>query len=235
MPTSVLLKGEQVKGAPKQAPKPQVTKSPEPKQSTDSAPPVIWPTTFIDNPIIDHLGNNFEHVPLDQGHPRCIRTELAAIRCLRVGEGVISNLPHDQGELLKGIQEGDEVAEVAKLNDEWEFINTGDFASRMAATMANADALEPTYKEARSWSDWPEWQKAIEVELNTLKNAGTWEVIERPPNINIVDSKWVFHVKKDTNGSISKWKAQLVACGFMQVYSINYCKMFTPVIKLASI
>ena len=172
---------------------------------------------------------------MDQGCPRHICTELAAIRHLRAGEGVISNLPHDQGELPKGIQEGDEVAEVAELNDEWECINTGDFMSGMAAAMAESDALELTYKEARSWSDWPEWQKAIKVELNTLKNAGTWEVIERPPNINIVDSKWVFRVKKDANGSISKWKAQLVAHGFMQVYSVDYFETFAPVAKPASI
>jgi len=123
MPTSVPLEGEQVKVAPKQAlaPKPAL-KSPEPEQPTDSAPPVIRPTTFIDNPVIDHLGDNFEHVPLDQGRPRCIRTESAAIRHLRAGEGVISNLPRDQGELPKGIQEGDEVAEVAELDNKWEFI-----------------------------------------------------------------------------------------------------------------
>ena len=122
MLTSALLEGEQVKVAPKQVPKSQVPKFPEPKQPTVSAPPVIQPTTFIDNPIIDHLGDNFKHVPLDQGCPRHIHTELAAIRCLQAGEGVISNLPCDQGELLKGIQEGDEVAEVAELNDKWEFI-----------------------------------------------------------------------------------------------------------------
>ena len=29
--------------------------------------------------------------------------------------------------------------------------------SGMAAAMAKANALEPTYKEAWSWSDWPEW------------------------------------------------------------------------------
>ena len=60
---------------------------------------------------------------MDQGHPRRIHTESAAIRCLRAGEGVISNLPRDQGELPKGIQEGDEVVEVAELDDKWECIN----------------------------------------------------------------------------------------------------------------
>jgi hypothetical protein len=57
---------------------------------------------------------------------------------------------------------------VAELNDQWEFIDSGDIVSGMAAAMAEADALEPTYKEAQSRFDWPEWQKAIETELDTL-------------------------------------------------------------------
>jgi len=65
---------------------------------------------------------------LDQGRPRRICTEWQQLGAFEQW-GVISNLPRDQGELAKGIQEGDEVAEVAELDDEWEFIDTGDFAS----------------------------------------------------------------------------------------------------------
>ena len=52
MLTSVLLEGEQVvpKVMPKGTPVP-----PEPEQPTVSAPPVIWPTTFIDNPVLTIL------------------------------------------------------------------------------------------------------------------------------------------------------------------------------------
>ena len=68
-----------------------------------------------------------------------------AIRCLRTGEGVISNLPRERGTLPREIQERDEAVQMAKLDDEWEF---GDVASGMAAAMAEADALELTYEEA---------------------------------------------------------------------------------------
>jgi hypothetical protein len=205
-----------------------------PKATTSSEQPTVQ-TPFEDNPVIDHLGDNFEHPPLDQGRPRRIRTESAAIRRLRAGEGVISNLPRERGELPKGIQEGDEAAQMAELDGEWEFIDSGDVASGMAAAMAEADALEPTYEEAQSRSDWPEWKKAIQIELNTLKAAGTWELVERPSNTNVVDSKWVFRVKKDADGNISKWKARLVARGFTQVYGVDYFETFAPVAKLASI
>jgi hypothetical protein len=89
--------------------------------------------------------------------------------------------------------------QMAELEDKWEFIDMGDVTSKMAVATAEADALGPTYKEAQSRSDWPEWDKAIQVELNALRTGRTWEFVERPPNTNVVDSKWVFHIKKDTD------------------------------------
>jgi hypothetical protein len=75
--------------------------------------------------------------------------------------------------------------------------------------------VQPSYEEARQRSDWPEWKKAIDVELQNLKEAGTWDVVERPSGVNIVDSKWVFRLKKNAEGKIVKWKAHLVARGFI--------------------
>src|SRR5882762_2706322 len=131
MPNSVLLEGEYVTPLTPLMP----------KATTSSEQPTVPP--FEDNPVIDHLGDNFEHPPLDQGRPRRIRTESAAIRRLRTGEGVISSLPREQGELPRGIQEGDEATQMAKLDGEWEFVDLRDAASGMAAAMAEADALEP--------------------------------------------------------------------------------------------
>jgi hypothetical protein len=219
LPNSVPLGGERVTvSLPKDTEKPA-------EQPTSSAPPVT-----------DHLGQNFEHPAPNEGRPRRIRTESAAIRRLRAGEGVASHLPRERGELPRGIQEGDEAAQMAELdNEDWEVVNDENVASGMAAAMAEADALEPTYEEAQQRSDWPEWKKAIQVELDNLKAAGTWELVERPRDTNVVDSKWVFRVKKDADGNISKWKARLVARGFMQVYGVDYFETFAPVAKLASI
>jgi hypothetical protein len=230
-PNSVPLEGEQVPKVPK------VTINPEQPTVCTTIPESAQPTTIPSSTVapVDHLGDNFEHLPEDQGRPKRIRTELAAIRRLCTGEGVISNLPCERGELPRGIQEADEAAQMASLDDEWEMINPGEVVSGMAAAMAEADVLEPSYEEAQSRSDWPEWEKAIQVGLDALRTAGTWELVERPPNTNVVDSKWVFRVKKDTDGNISKGKAQLVARGFTQVYGVDYFETFAPVAKLASI
>ena len=50
---------------------------------------------------------------------------------------------------------------MAKLDDEWVAVNLGGDVSGMSAAMAEADALELTYDEAKTRSDWPQWQDAI--------------------------------------------------------------------------
>src|ERR1700742_5124137 len=71
----------------------------------------------------------------------------------------------------------------------------------------------------------------MKKELESLKKNGTWDVVPRPPDKNIVGSKWVFHIKRDANGSIKKYKARLVAQGFTQVYGVSYTETFAPVAK----
>ena len=73
------------------------------------------------------------------------------------------------------------------------------------------EALEPhTIDEARTQPDWPWWDEAIQVELKSLDDAHTWDVVNHPQNTNVVDCKWVFKVKKNAAGEVDKYKAQLV-------------------------
>jgi transposase InsO family protein len=220
LPHNVPLEGEKEK-----APEQPIVSSPR--------SPITEPE---DKPVVDPLGENFEYPPESEGRPKRVRVESAAIRRLRTGEGVISNLPRERGQLPKGIQEGDKQGEteVVEAVDEVE-PELWDEMAAIAAAGPEADELEPSYEEARKRSDWPQWKAAIKVELANLKEAGTWEVVERPQNINVVDSKWVFRMKKDAKGNVIKWKARLVARGFTQIYGVDYFETFAPVARLASI
>jgi hypothetical protein len=105
----------------------------------------------------------------------------------------------------------------------------------MAAAAHDANGDPRSVSEARSRSDWPEWQQAMEREIETLECAGTWETVPRPEGKNVVGSKWVFRLKRKADGSIDKYKARLVARGFTQIYGVDYFDTFSPVAKLASI
>ena len=84
-------------------------------------------------------------------------------------------------------------------------------------------------------SDWPEWQKAIDDEPELMAKYQVWDVVEQPPNKNIVGCQWVFCIKRDAEGKILKYKARLVAQGFTQIHSIDFLDTFAPVARLSAI
>ncbi|RVW90198.1 Retrovirus-related Pol polyprotein from transposon TNT 1-94 [Vitis vinifera] len=81
----------------------------------------------------------------------------------------------------------------------------------------------------------PEWKTAIQEEIQALEKNGTWEISELPEGKRPVGCKWIFTVKLYPDGSINRFKAQLVAKGFTQSYVIDYEETFAPVAKLNSI
>jgi Reverse transcriptase (RNA-dependent DNA polymerase) len=96
-------------------------------------------------------------------------------------------------------------------------------------------AVETTDAEAKRHPDWLLWEKGIYEELETLCAAGTWELIDKLDNANMVGSKWVFRAKKDAARNMVRHKACLVTQGFSQVPGIDYFDTYTPVTKMASI
>ena len=91
------------------------------------------------------------------------------------------------------------------------------------------DSSEPT--TFRKAATLPQWQKAMQEEYDSLRAQGTWLLVPPPENRAIVGSKWVYKVKKNPDGSISRYKARLVAQGFSQEHGIDYLDTFSPVVR----
>ena len=81
----------------------------------------------------------------------------------------------------------------------------------------------------------PKWRKAIEEEMRALEKNRTWEVTGLPKEKNTVGCKWVFTIKYNSNGTLERYKAQLVAKGFTQTFGIDYLQTFALVAKLNTI
>ncbi|KAH9671623.1 retrovirus-related pol polyprotein from transposon RE1 [Citrus sinensis] len=79
------------------------------------------------------------------------------------------------------------------------------------------------------------WCQAMKDEYDALMKNNTWILVPNTSEQKVVDNKWVFRVKYNTDGSVAKHKARLVAKGFQQVAGVDYFKTFSPVVKPATV
>jgi len=92
-----------------------------------------------------------------------------------------------------------------------------------------------TLKEAKESPNWKEWNKAIHVELDVLKNMGTWRLVDCPKEAVPISNKWVFVTKYNKEGELIKRKARLVAKGYAQRPGYDYTDTYSPVVRLETI
>jgi hypothetical protein len=60
------------------------------------------------------------------------------------------------------------------------------------------------------------WQAAMMEEMASIEMNQTWRLTQLPPGHRAIGLKWVFKLKKDSNGDVMKRKARLVAKGYVQ-------------------
>ena len=82
------------------------------------------------------------------------------------------------------------------------------------AVHASAYNVEPeTYREAVQSGEGAKWKEAMEEELQSLRENCTFTEMELPKGKKPLKSKWVYKVKRNSDGTLRN-KARLVAKGF---------------------
>ena len=80
-----------------------------------------------------------------------------------------------------------------------------------------------------------DWVNAMHEELNYFTRNQVWELVERPKDHNIIETKWVFRNKQDQDGIVVRNKARLVTQGYTQVEGLDFGETYAPVARLEAI
>jgi hypothetical protein len=80
--------------------------------------------------------------------------------------------------------------------------------------------------EANKSEHAPQWLEARCRELGRLEEMGTWELVDPPPDANILPSLWVFALKFKPDNTVDKFKARLVVNGSFEQQGKDYDETF---------
>lgn len=75
----------------------------------------------------------------------------------------------------------------------------------------------------------------MDEEIGTMHSRNVWQLVDPEPNINPVGCRWVYTLKRDEAGKITRFKARLVAQGYSQIKGESYDETFSPVINFGLI
>ena len=103
--------------------------------------------------------------------------------------------------------------------------------------ISDKDGLPETLEEAMQTEEKEYWKAAVEEELNVLEKMGTWKMEDLPIGREPIGCCWVFDKKQDKHGKVVKYKAWLVAQGFLQKPGTDFSHngTFAPVMHFKTL
>ena len=107
-------------------------------------------------------------------------------------------------------------------------IDEGDFVHLALFADVEPVKLEQAVKE-RTWCE------AMKEEIRSIKQNKTWELVDLLIGKKPIDVKWVYKTKLRSNEEVEKYKARLVARGFLQRVGLDYKEVFALVARIETI
>jgi hypothetical protein len=72
-------------------------------------------------------------------------------------------------------------------------------------------------------------------ELDQIEKNDIWEMVPRPKDKNVIDTKWVYMNKLNEDGQVTRNTSRLVCKGYAYVEGIEFEETFSPVSRIEAI
>lgn len=108
------------------------------------------------------------------------------------------------------------------------------FTPKYQAYLAAVSNIPTPYTFQQAASN-PHWFKAMKLEIQALEENHIWDLVLKSSNQHIVDCKWLFKVKYNSDGTVERYKARLVAREFTQTLGVDYYDTYAPIAKMITV
>ena len=101
--------------------------------------------------------------------------------------------------------------------------------------MARYIQILRTYAEAMKLPEAAEWDACTWKEYQSLVDQKVFEVVRPPKGAEIISGKLVYKTKEHPDGTLKKFKARVVARGFLQKRGIHFQELWAGVANVSSV
>jgi hypothetical protein len=91
--------------------------------------------------------------------------------------------------------------------------------------LALSSTIDPNFFEEPNKDEF--LKKAMDEELDQIEKNDTWELVPRPKNKNVINTKWFFRNKLNEDGQVTRNKDRLVCKGYEKVEGIDFEETFS--------
>jgi len=98
---------------------------------------------------------------------------------------------------------------------------------------ASHDPDLPGMQEALTGEHAHKFFKAMDKEISSLEEMGTWELVERTSlstDVKVIPGTWAFRIKRKPDGSLNKFKARFCVRGDIMEMGVHYESSYSPVV-----
>ena len=79
------------------------------------------------------------------------------------------------------------------------------------------------------------WMNAERKEIESIISKKVLEGAVLPKGRKLLKTKWVYKIKHGADGEIKSYKVRLVACGYAQIFGVDFDETYSPVARLTSL